>query len=182
MALYDIPQNTISCPIPDNITPLSPNGFMFNISKLPSVSYFCQQVNLPGVTLGSPEQLTPLSVLPIPGEMLSYDTLQVQFLIDSEMANYKAIYNWLKGLGFPQDNAQYSDWQRQDNLQFSELAKNYSDGSLSILTGTNNVSQQIQFVDLFPISIGSIVFQSTNSDVQYLVGDASFKYSYYKFL
>lgn len=181
MALYQIPGNTISCPIPDNITPLSPNGFMFSISKLPSVSYFCQQVDLPGITLGVPEQNTPLSTVPIPGEMLTYDQLQIQFLIDSEMRNYKAIHDWMIGLGFPQDNNQYTNLQSQDNMQRSELAKNYSDGALAILSGSNTVSQAIQFIDLFPISLGSITFQSTNQDVQYLVGNASFRYTYYKF-
>ena len=53
---------TITCPFPDNITPLSPNGFMFNITKLPNLSFFCQQVNIPGITLGAPEQATPFSM------------------------------------------------------------------------------------------------------------------------
>jgi len=47
--------NILSCPIPSNINPLSPNGFLFNILKLPNLSFFCQSVNLPGITLGAPE-------------------------------------------------------------------------------------------------------------------------------
>ena len=93
--------NTISCPIPSNISPLSPNGFMFSVTKLPQVDFFCQQVNLPGITLGSPEFGNPFNVAPIPGETLTYDTLEVQFLVDESMQNYRAIYNWVVALGFP---------------------------------------------------------------------------------
>ena len=39
----------------------------------------------------------------------------------------------------------------------------------------------IEFVDLFPTNIGSVSFMSTNQDVQYLVGDATFRFSYYTF-
>lgn len=173
---------TITCPIPDNITPLSPNGFMFSISKLPSLAFFCQQVSIPGITLGAPEQVNPFNNQPIPGEILTYDQLQVQFLVDSQMANYKAIYNWLVALGFPQNYNQYTSFIGGDSTNYSELAKNYSDASLSILAGNNQVTQTIQFFDLFPVSIDSLMFASTNTDVQYLVGNATFRYGYYKFI
>ena len=174
--------NILSCPIPDNITPLSPNGFLFNILKLPDVSYFCQQINLPGITLGSPEIGNPFNTQPIPGDSLTYDQLNVQFLIDSEMANYVQIYNWIIALGFPQSYQQYVSFinaQTQANL--SELAKNFSDATLQILSGNNTAVKTIYFADLFPISLDSIMFQSTNQDVQYIVGNATFRYGHYKF-
>jgi len=40
----------------------------------------------------------------------------------------------------------------------------------------------LQFIDMFPITIESLMFASTNTDVQYLVGQATFRYGYYKFL
>jgi hypothetical protein len=174
---------TISCPIPSNITPLSPNGFMFNISKLPDISYFCQQVNLPGITLGAPEFGNPFNVQPIPGDTLTYDQLTVQFLVDSDMNNYKSIYNWIIALGFPQSYDQYIDFVSADQRgALSELARNYSDATLQILSGTNLPSQIVQFFDMFPVAIDSVVFESTNQDVQYIVGNATFRYGYYKFL
>lgn len=172
----------ITCPIPSNINPLSPNGFMFNISKLPEMQFFCQQVNLPGITLGSPEFGNPFNVAPIPGETLTYDQLSVQFLVDENMSNYKAIYNWIIALGFPNDYAQYINFiNTTEQNALSELAKNYSDATLSILGSDNNIVQSVEFHDMFPIGIDSLMFQSTNQDVQYLVGNATFRYGYYKF-
>jgi hypothetical protein len=174
--------NTTTCPVPDNITPLSPNGFMFSVTKLPDISFFCQQVNLPGLTLGDPEYANPFTKQPIPGETLTYDTLEINFLIDNEMKNYKYLYNWIIALGFPNDYEQYRAFVQADNNNYSELAKNYSDATLSILTGNNNIAQQIQFVDLFPVTIGTVTFQSTNTDVNYIQCNATFRYGYYKFL
>ena len=182
MAITILNTNTLSCPVPDNITPLSPNGFQFNINKLPELDFFCQQVNLPGITLGNVEQMNPFVNNHIPGEILSYDQLQIQFLVDNQMKNYKAVYNWLVALGFPNNYDQYKALIAGDKNNYSELAKNYSDGTLSILTGTNTVTQQVQFIDLFPLSLESMMFQSTNTDVQYLVGSATFRYTYYKFI
>jgi hypothetical protein len=167
-----IPNNTISCPIPDNINPLSPNGFMFGISKLPTLKFFCQQVNLPGITLGAPEFGNPFNTAPIPGESLTYDQLTVQ-----------AIHNWIVALGFPQGYEQYTTFINDtDQIATSELAKNYSDATLQILGSSNTVVKTLEFYDMFPIAIDSLVFQATNQDVNYLIGNATFRYGYYKFL
>lgn len=175
--------NNISCPIPSNITPLSPNGFMFTVQKLPTLSFFCQQVVLPGITLGAPEFGNPFNVAPVPGETLTYDQLQVQFLVDENMENYKSIYHWIIGLGFPQGYDQYVNLLNEDQRNLiNELAKNFSDGTLQILGSNNKVVQEIQFYDMFPITIDSLMFQSTNQDVNYLVGNATFRYGYYKFI
>ena len=175
--------NTLTCPIPANINPLSPNGFMFTIQKLPSITFFCQEANLPGITLGAPEFANPFNMQPIPGETLTYDTLNVKFLVDEAMENYQSIYNWIVALGFPQSYEQYITFVNQDQRgALSELARNYSDATLQILSGTNVPTQIVQFVDLFPVSIDSIAFESTNQDVQYIVGNATFRYGYYKFL
>jgi hypothetical protein len=173
----------LSCPVPDNISPLSPNGFMFNIQKLPEINFFCQQVNLPGITLGVPEFGNPFNTAPIPGESLTYDTLTVQFLVDESLTNYKSIYNWIVALGFPENYQQYLNFiNNQDFLRTSELAKNFSDSSLTILGANNQPVQTIEFHDLFPVALDSLMFQSTNQDVNYLVGNATFRYAYYKFV
>ena len=173
---------TITCPIPSNINPLSPNGFMFSIQKLPELNFFAQSVNLPGITLGSPEFGNPFQTQPIPGESLTYDQLTVQFLVDETMSNYQAIYNWIVALGFPNDYEQYTTFINDDARGItSELATNYSDATLQILSGNNQIVKTIQFIDLFPIALDSLQFAGTNTDVQYLIGNATFRYGYYKF-
>jgi hypothetical protein len=172
---------TTTCPFPSNVNPLSPNGFMFNISKLPDLTFFCQTIQLPGITLGAPEFGNPFNVAPIPGETLTYDQLTVNFLVDEQMLNYVGIYNWIVALGFPETYDQYTTFINGDNTNYSELAKNYSDATLQILNSNNQTARTIVFHDLFPIGIESLQFAGTNQDVQYLVGNATFRYGYYKF-
>jgi len=175
--------NTLTCPIPTNINPLSPNGFLFAIQKIPQATFFCQEVNLPGITLGAPEFGNPFSSQPIPGDQLTYDTLNVRFLVDDNLTNYKQIYNWIIALGFPQSYDQYiSLINENDRGLLTELSKNYSDGILQILGPSNTAIQTVQFVDMFPVGLDTITFQSDSNDVQYIVGNASFRYGYYKFI
>lgn len=170
-------------PLPENINPLSPNGYRFSIAKLPNISYFSQQVNLPGIQLGDPSFTNPFASVPVPGDMLTYDLLNVQFLVDANMKNYLSIYNWLVALGFPKSYEQYSSFSNEDEIMlFNDLATNYSDGVLEILDNNNNPLKTVKFVDMFPTSLESLTFQSTRQDVNYLVGNVSFRFSYYEFI
>lgn len=172
----------LTCPVPENINPLSPNGFKFSINKLPELTFFAQEVNLPGLTLGEPEFGTPFARVPVPGETLTYDTFEIRFLVDEKMRNYKSIYAWMIALGFPESHTQYTNFVEADQVVINELAANYSDATLQILTNTNNDNQVVQFLDVFPIGLSSLTFQTLNQDVTYLGASATFKFSYYKFL
>ena len=173
----------ITNPLPQNINPLSPNGYRFSISKLPELTYFSQQVNLPGIQLGDPIFANPFASVPVPGDMLTYDTLNVQFLVDREMKNYLAVYNWIVALGFPLGYEQYISLTDKDEISsLNDLATNYSDATLEILDNNNKPIRTVRFVDIFPTSIDSLTFQSTEQDLNYLIGNAVFRFSYYEFV
>jgi hypothetical protein len=171
----------LTCPIPSNINPLQSNGFMFGIVKLPEVSYFCQEANVPGISLPSADFETPLSTAPIPGDKLSFGELSITFLIDEDMANYVAIYNWMVALGFPKSHEQYKAFVNSQSALASELSKGYSEGILQILNSSNNVVRTISFVDLFPTELQSLQLQSTTTETFYLAGNATFRYNYFEF-
>lgn len=174
---------TLTCPLPENINPLSPNGYMFTLQRLPELSYFCQEVSLPAITLPEATQLSPFTKIPISGDQIDFDTLRVQFLVDDKMANYRAIHDWIVGLGFPENNSQYTQVIEGSTMPgLSEVAKSVSDATLIILGNNNKPIQAIQFADCVPESLESITFTSNTQDVQYLIGSASFRYSYYKFV
>ena len=167
--------------IPAGLNPLSPNGFNFSISKVPGVTFFCQQASIPGIMLGEPTFSTPFSTQPLPGDTLSYDPLTIQFLIDEEMLNYNVIYNWIVALGFPESYGQYTTLLSNDQTAYGELAKNYSDATLQILDSNNNPVRSVTFYDVFPTSLETLTFASTNDGVNYLIGSATFKFGLYKF-
>ena len=94
---------------PTKLDYASPNQFKFNITKLPKVEYFCTSVNVPGITLGTIRQETPLKDIPLPGEKLTYGNLVMTFLVDEDLENFREIHGWLTGIGFPQDRKQFRD-------------------------------------------------------------------------
>lgn len=174
---------TLSCPIPNDINPLQSNGFRFSITKLPELTYFCQQANIPELILPAAEFYNPLSTIPVPGERLQFGDLNIVFMIDSQMTNYIGIHNWMIGLGFPKTHEQYSAFIRKNTngLNTSELAAGYSDAILTVLSNTNTPIKTIRYVDIFPVSLQSVQFESTVQNTVYLMGVASFKYNYYEF-
>jgi hypothetical protein len=54
------------------------------------------------------------------------------------------------------------------------------DMSLLILDSHNNVSREVTFTNAFPTSLSTLDFDAKSTDVEYLIADASFSYSYFK--
>ena len=100
----------LSCPIPATINPLQNNGFLLSIEKLPDMQYFCQEVNLPGMTLPPATVNSPFSTVFIPGDKITYDNLTVIFMINETLSNYDAICKWIIGMGFPESRDQYKQF------------------------------------------------------------------------
>jgi hypothetical protein len=157
---------------------LSPVGFTFTINRLTSMNFFVQSVTLPGITLGSMEQPTPFRALPIPGDRIQYSELDVAFKIDEDMTNYRAIFDWITALGFPDDFNQYKDLVDQPSFGGGGL---YSDGNLMILSSAMNPNIRIDITDMFPISLTPIEMNTRDTSIEYLEATVSFRFTNYKF-
>lgn len=169
------------CPVPNTMNYATANGFMLSITKLPNIEFFCTEANIPGITLPAIDTNFPLSMVPVPGDIMTFDPLTIQFLIVEDFSNYEAIFNWMIGLGFPESNDQYRNFiQSQDTNLYGELAKGYSDGFIQPLNGQNNSTRTFRFVDMFPTRLESLQLSSILTDVVYLAGVATFEYNYFK--
>ena len=157
---------------PTNKSLLSPIGFSFNIQKLPHVNYFCTQATIPDVTLGVVELHNPFVKTPKAGDKLEFADLSLQFKVDEDMKNYQEIFNWMQGLGYP-DNFD----QRANLIAGSHI---YSDASLLITTNQYKPNIDITFIDLHPTSLSAVEFNIEQGDVDYLNADVSFAYRRYK--
>jgi len=160
---------------------LSPVGFKFTLAKEPKVAFMCNSARIPEITLGIAKQPTYLKMIDVPGEILTYGDLTLKFLVDENMENYMAIHNWLTGLGFPETTKQYKDLTTNgDGIRDSKEA--FSDGSLSILNSNYKSTATVKFRDLFPVSLSSLEFDATPTDVVYLTAQVTFKYTIYDIL
>lgn len=161
---------------------LSPTGFKFTLSREPRVAFFCNQANIPDLTLGVAVQPSYLKSLPTPGEIIEFGDLTLRFLVDENLENYMCIQNWIRGLGFPEVLTQFSDLEQRGTIQgnyANDLQNIYSDGTLQVLTSSQIPNFQVVFKDLFPYTLSTLTFDATNSDVNYFTADVSFKYTVY---
>lgn len=167
---------------PEVLNPLNPNGFKFSIQKLPEVTFQVQDVEIPSLSIGTVVQASQVHDIKIPGETADYSALQMTFLVDEKFANWTAIYEWMIGLTYPESHDIYRSFLDSEKNQMSrtELAKGYSDGSLTVLDSSNLPVRTITFVDMFPVQLSALPFSSQNTDVPYLRATATFEYSYYK--
>ena len=154
---------------------------MFSVTKLPELTFFVQDVELPSLSIGVTTQASSVHDIKIPGETAEYGSLSVSFLVDEEFANYKAIHAWMVGLTYPTNHSVYTAFlnSEKNKNSYGELSKGYSDATLTILDSSNNPMQTITFVDAFPTSISALQFTSQNNDVQYLRASVTFEFSYY---
>jgi hypothetical protein len=157
---------------------LSPVGFKFTLAKYPKVSFFCNSSRIPEITLGTAIQPSYLKDLDVPGEKLTYGDLTISFLVDESLENYMAVHNWLTGLGFPETTNQFKNLTTNDD-GIRDLKEQFSDGSLSILNSNYRPTANVKFKDLFPVSLTSLEFDSTLTDIQYFTAEATFKYTVY---
>ena len=166
---------------PTNKNFLSPLGFKFLIKKTPNVNWFIQSVNLPGLSLPSPKLDTPFTSIPLGGDKLIFSDLRLTFQVDEELKNYLEIYNWLIGVGFPEDFDQYQGPGPKLSLLQMNLKKSNikSDASLIILNSVMNPILQVNFIDLAPIELSEIKFDSRSNDVNYVEASVIFNYLRY---
>lgn len=167
---------------PDNLNYLSPLGFRFILDRTPTVNYFAQGAAIPSLTLGNFDEETPLVALPYPGDKIRFAPFDITFRVDEDLVNYKEIFDWLNGLGYPESFTQRVDFVAQrtgSNLAGTGDNNVYSDGSLIIMTSAQNPNVRINFRDMFPIDLSTVQFNTTSQDVNYLEATATFRYSLY---
>ena len=100
---------------------LSGVGFQLSLNKLPGVSYYCQSATVPSLNLAVADQPTMYRRLPEPGDEINYDDLSIRFLVDEDMKNYISIHNWLRYLGYPESNddwTTFNDGETYDEMEY----------------------------------------------------------------
>ena len=163
---------------------MSPLGFKLVLTKTPKVDFLCQSANIPSISMGTAIQPSYLKDIPVPGDKVLYDDLNVRFLVDEKMENYLAIHKWITGLGYPESIGQYrqlkTDDKRTDrrvNDSADPLYFQYSDATLQVLSSNYKPSVLINFKDAFPVSLSTLEFDVSQRDYSFFTASVTFKYT-----
>ena len=163
-------------PTPTEINQLNVVSFETNFLRMPNVNFFCQTVSIPSVALGEAFLPTAFSSVPVEGDRLTFENLNIGFYVNEDLSNYMEIYNWLIALGFPDEFPQF--YLNGDAISSpSSYSTIKSDMNIMIQTNKTNPNYNITFKDAFPTSLGAIPLDATATDLQPIVVDATFKYT-----
>lgn len=170
---------------PSNTDLLQSTKFRITFDRLPGLTYFCQQANLPGLSLTEIVKPTPFVELYVPGEKLTYDTLNITFLVDEDLYGWKQIHDWMRGITFPTDFEEYLKLQRDSakllNYRSAAPTGQYSEAIMTIFTNKNNPNLRVKFYEVFPISLSTIIFNTQETAENIIAADAAFRFTYYDF-
>jgi len=185
MATRNSPKPRPGTPI-ENRNFLSPVGFKFGLQRSPGVAFFCNEANIPDMTLGEAIQPTYLRDIPTPGDKIQFGDLNLRFLVDEDLTNYMEIQNWIRGLGYPEETKEFNDLTKtgvlNDGKAYSYEQSGddiYSDGTLQILSSNLVPKFHVKFTDLWPYSLTTMTFDATDTDIEYFTADVGFKYTMY---
>lgn len=165
--------------VPQNLNQLSKLSFRMAVKRLPTVNFFLQTVEMPDVSLPAIDTLTPLSTIPWPSGRIDFGTLVVTFKVDSDFKNYIELWNWIKGLGHPDDLSEYKELADKPQWTGEGI---FSDVSLMILSNIKNANIEVIYEGALPIYLSGIDFGSNLPSVEYATATARFKYNVFKIL
>ena len=152
---------------------LPTNGFRVVIKRLPGLEFYAQRFQTPDASITVVEQATPFMQLKLPGDKMMYGPLVVTFKVDEYLKNYEAIRDWMSAVSRERSWSDYDKLRRSEEGIVSEM-------TLAILDSKTNVGVEFAFRDVFPISLGSLQFDSTQTDVIYSTVDVTFEHDGYE--
>ena len=155
---------------------LSPLGYKLVLKRAPNVEFWCQKFPIPGIELGVVMFPTPLINIPLPGEHMKFDDLEIIFKVDDDLTNYLELFNWLIALGKPNSYSQYADIAAEPIASGLGIT---CDISALIVDAKRNVNMEIIFADAFVTALSGITFNSTLEDITYINAATRFTYRRY---
>jgi hypothetical protein len=160
---------------PTNTSLLQPTKFQLTFARMPSVTYFCQTFNLPGLSMSEIVRSTPFVDLYVHGDKVQYEALDITFTVDEDLKTWLEMHNWITGLTFPKNFDQYRRLIK-DNKDFGGTV---SDAVMTVMSNKNTPNIRVTFKDCFPTSVSSINFDYTMDANMILTASASFRYNYF---
>jgi hypothetical protein len=156
---------------------LSPFGFKFQIKKLPTFVDYVQSINFPGVVMGETEGVpNPFQRLVVPGEHMTFRKISAEFKLDADLKNYTEIFDWIQGLGKPDNFDQYKNLYDQGLGSGTQV-----DANILILDANGQPNIRFDFYDVYPTDLSGFKLDYTLSDVEYITAEAEFSYREYTY-
>ena len=146
---------------PDNLNYLSPEGFELTFVRIPGVTFFCQQITTPDITIGTTPVPNPSTKeVFFPGTAITFGDIVLSFIVDEDLSNYNEIFTWIK-----------------ESIITADRSSVFSDGTLVILNNSKSANVKMTFQNCFPYNLGPIVFDTTMGPDLPIKADCTLKFT-----
>ena len=124
----------------------------------------------------------------MPGDTITFNPLNLTFLVDENLNNFKELHTWISRLGFAESHTEFADLLASGRPpQVTPSTKDrvsaplpeqgiYSDATLTILNSKNIPKTEIRFKNIYPTSISDLDYSIGGTDIDYVTCNASFNY------
>jgi len=167
---------------PQNTNLLQPTKFLLTFDRIGTVTYFCQSVNIPGVSVGQAPINFPSVTVYSPGNQITYNNLNISFLVDESLISWQNLHDWFRSFASPDGTEERNLKTRLQNEYTRQDKKQYSDATLTVLNNLNNPVIRVQFTNVFPVSLSDITFDTRMSADDIITADGTFVFDEFKFL
>lgn len=163
---------------------LNKNNFKLLIDKLPTVEYFVQSVSIPGLSFTEVEQGAGIGLNAFfPGDKVSFDNLEVTFLVDEDLENFKEVYDWINAIVPIHDPADFKSLTGSQSTKgvfagINNDLNQYSQITLVTNTNKNIPNKYFRFYDCFPTALSGMELKSGESG-EAVTCTVTFRFTYY---
>lgn len=155
---------------PENKAYQMASRYRMIIRRLPNVTYFCQSVTLPGISIGEVSQATLFNPIKHTTGPMVQDNLIINFVIDEDFKTWRELRTWMLNCMNYKDFAEYTI-----------PSEHLSDEVTVFLTNNNHIPTfKYTFEGAFPVGLGGLVLSSAEPDSQHIIGSASFTYTSFR--
>jgi len=133
------------------------NRFNMVFDKLPNVSFFLQGFSLPSVMVDEVKIPTPIVDYNEIGEKMEFSPFTLNFLVDSQLRNWKEVFAWMKRMTVNGSNV----------------------GESGTATIFFNGEPVINFIGAWPTVLGGIDLDTTTEEAEYVYGSVTINYDYF---
>lgn len=149
-----------------NRNPALNTSFLLEIPLYREVNYFIQTAEVPGLTMSGVD--TPFMNYQgnVPSNRIDYDQLNLTMIVDEDWENWYSIVKWMQRI-------------RRNNTPITE---DMSDMTLHLFNSVKGKGKRLYFHGAYPVLLGSIPLDSTQTDVNPLVCSLAIRYQDYELL
>ena len=172
-----------------NLFPAAPHEFTMLFDRMPGLTFFCQEPQIPGISASAVNQPAPYQAKRIPTK-LTYDPLVVSFLIDDQYTAYREMYSWLRGMTGGPDKPFYTAQFAAEKWTLTERPSEHlvraatTTAGLTLVDAHKQPTHRIVFFDLFPTALSGVSLTTKVADPLNMIMTATvtFEYDYWAFV